>query len=158
MKNSLLKNKNYKLWWLIFQTRRAMMKVWLQEMAQYGITPQEFAVLFVVDNLSGKAMPSEISRWLLLEPHATSSLLGRMVKKGLVRKDKNFDRKNLIRVTLTKKGREVYNRSDRLECIQKIMPILSRGEFNQLRICLEKIRDKTLKERGIKYKVRFPQF
>ena len=97
-------DKDYELWWLILHVRRAMRKIRAKELWQYGITPEESAVLVAVKGIGDEATPARIARRLLREPHSISTLLSRMEKKGLVRKDKDLERKNLVRVTLTERG------------------------------------------------------
>ena len=65
-----------------------------------------------------------------------------MEKQGLVRKVKDLDRKNLVRVVLTEKGREAYYHSTKRESIHQIMSFLSEEERQQLRHCLQTLRDK----------------
>lgn len=136
----------YDLWWLILHMRRGMYKARAKELSQYGITPEEAAVLFIVQAIGHKATPGEISRWLLREPHSTSSLLSRMEKKGLVRKVKDLDRKNLVRIVLTERGHQAYHLSRKRESIQRIMSSISEEDCEQLRACLVRLRDKALEE------------
>ena len=77
-------DQDYKIWWLILGMRRAMHKARAKELFQYGITPEEASVLFVVNAIGDKATPAEVSRWVLREPHSVSSLLSRMEKDRLV--------------------------------------------------------------------------
>jgi len=48
MESLLSEDQDYELWWLILQTRRAMYKARARELWQYGITPEESAVLLVI--------------------------------------------------------------------------------------------------------------
>ncbi len=146
----------YQLWWLILHTRRAMSKVRAKELSQYGITPEEAAVLFVVQTIGYKATPAEISRWLLRESHSVSSLISRMEKKGLVRRVKDLDRRNLVRVAMTKKGEQAYNQAAKRESIHQIMSHLPEEECQQLTACLERLRDKALEKLGVAKKPPFP--
>ena len=150
-------DEEYKLWWLILHMRRAMRKARARELFQYGISPEEAAVLFITQTRGPRVTPAEISRCILREPHSTFGLLSRMEKKGLVKKVKDLDKKNLIRVVLTEKGRKAYYQSTKRESINKIVSSLSKEERQQLRKLLEKLRDKAFEELGINYKPRFLQ-
>ena len=90
------------------------------ELFQYGLTPQEAGVLFFIKTIGSKATPSEILRWLFREPHSTAGLIKRMENKGLVRTAKDLERKNLVRVVITKKGLEAYKHSIKRESIHNI--------------------------------------
>ena len=88
--------ERYELWWLILHVERAMYKARAAELARYGITPEQAGVLYVVQTIGPRATPAQISRWVVREPHSISGLLQRMEKDGLIRKDKDLERKNLV--------------------------------------------------------------
>jgi len=81
-----------------------------------------------------------------------------MEREGLVRKVKDLDRKNLVRVAITEKGHQVYRQSTKIESIRKVLSSLSKEEQQQLMSYLETLRDKALEELGVKSKPPFPQF
>ena len=147
---------DYNLWWLIVHMRRAMYKARAKELFQYGITPEEAAVLFIVNAIGRQATPAEISRWLLREPHSTSGLIDRMVKEGLVRKVKDLERKNMVRVAITEKGQQLYNQSTKRESVHRIMSSLAGDECQKMWECLRKLRDKAFEEIGVVRKPPFP--
>ena len=127
-----------------------------KELFQHGITPEEASVLFVVQAIDYKATPTEISRWLLREPHSTLGLLSRMEKKGLVTKSKDLEKKNLVRVAITEKGQQAYEQAAKRESIHRILSSISDDECEHLVACLQLLRDKALEEAGIVDKPPFP--
>jgi len=152
MKDLSSTDQEQELWTLLGQARRAMLKVRRRELRQYNISTSKSTVLFVIQLIGDKATPAQISRWVFQESHSVSELLNRMEKEGLVRKVKDLDRKNQVRVVLTEKGRETYYQTVKLESIRKIISSLSGEECQQLRSCLQTLRDNALKELGIEYK------
>ena len=142
MKNFLSTDQDYGLCVLLQQASKAILEACQQELKQYGISPGQAMVLFVIKAIGDKATPAEIARWILQKPHSVSELVSRMEKQGLVRKVKDLDRKNLVRVVLTEKGREAYYHSTRRESIHQIMSFLSEEGRQQLRHCLQTLRDK----------------
>ena len=156
MRNSLFGDKDYTLWVLLIQAKDTVFKAREKELRQYGISPEEAGVLFIVKALGNKAIPAEISRWLLRRPHTVSGILSRMEKKGLIRKTKDLDRKNLVRVTLTKKGRQAYYQSTKRESIHQIMSPPSEEEYQKMISCLNIIRERALKVLGIDQEPPFP--
>jgi len=126
------------------------------EVREFGISMMQAGVLFIVKAIGERATPAEISRWLFREPHTVSGLLDRMEKQGLVRKVKNLGRKNLIRVVITEKGEEVYQRSREMKVIRTTLSCLSPEERNNLRSYLEALRDKALEEPQLGYQLPFP--
>ena len=156
MENSLSMDKDYNLWVLLLQAKDTVFKAREKELSQYGISPEQAGVLFILQVLGNKATPSDISRWLLRQHHTVLGILGRMEKKQLIRKTKDPERKNLVRVTLTEKGQQAYYQSTRIESIHEIMSSLSEEEREQLSSCLQTLRDKALKGFGIDQKPPFP--
>ena len=111
-------DRDYDLWLLIAQVRHAMFQARQKELVKYNITGRQAAVMLITQNIGYKATPSEISRWLLREPHTVTDLLNRMEKKGLLTKTKDLDRKNMIRVALTERDvKPIVSHSKESPCI-----------------------------------------
>ncbi len=144
MDNQLYKDPVYKLWVLLHQTRDVLHKVREQEVAKYGVTAVQSAVLFVISSNEGKATPSLISNWLMREPHTISSILTRMEKQGLVEKRKRSEGNVELIVSLTEKGRRIYSKTSNIELIRKILSCISEEELKHLSLLLKKLRDKGL--------------
>ncbi len=156
MRNRLYEDEDYRIWTLLAQTRALLYMARGRELIQYDITPRQAAALFAIQAFDSKATPAKVSRRLCREPHTVSSLLSRMEGEGLIRKTKDLDRKNLVRITLTEKGKKAYAQSLRRESIQEIMSTLSKEERQQLSSCLEKLRDKALFVLGKSKKTLYP--
>jgi DNA-binding MarR family transcriptional regulator len=146
MKSTLSGDQDYDLWVLLRRTTQVVLKARNRELAAYGISASKASVLFIVQAIGHEATPAEISRYLLREPHSISGLLSRMERQGLVTKVKDVDKKNLVRILLTEKGRRAYYQSTKRETIHNVMSVLSEEERQVLTSCLERIRDKALKE------------
>jgi DNA-binding MarR family transcriptional regulator len=146
MKDFPSADEDYKLWVLLGQTADATLRARQKELDQYGISTAEAAALFVIQAIGERATPAEITRWLLREPHTVTELLHRMEKGGLVTKTKDLERKNLVRVSITEKGRQAYQQSTKRKSIQKVISSLSQEERQQLRSYLERLRNKALGE------------
>ena len=152
MKNLSSVDEDYNLWVLLHQTTDAALRARQKELDQFDISVIEVGVLLVIQAIGEKATPSEISRRIFREPHTVSALLNRMEKKGLVRMTQDLDRKNLVRVSITQKGHQAYDKSTGRKSIYKIISSLSEEERQQLRSCLEKLRTKAFKELTVEYK------
>jgi len=151
-RTTLENDEDYNLWVLLHQTTDAVLRARQKELDQFGISVIEVGVLVVTQAIGEKATPSEISRRIFREPHTVSALLNRMEKRGLVKKTHDLDRKNLVRVSITDKGQQAYHKSTMRKSIRKIMSSLSEEERQQLRSCLEKLRNKAFKELIVEYK------
>jgi DNA-binding MarR family transcriptional regulator len=146
MKKSRSEDKDYNLWVILEQARTAVGTARDKELYPYKISFMKAAVLFIVDSIGSEATPAEISRWILRRSHSVSGLLERMEKDGLIKKTKDLPRRNLVRVTLTDKGKQALKESLRRESIHNVMAILSESEQEQLYSMLQRIRDRALKE------------
>ena len=158
MNRRLSEDQDYNLWALLAHVRHAMYKARQKELDRYNIRPRRAAVLFVIQAIGGMATPAEISRWLFREPHSISVLLSAMEKEGLVKKSKDFNRKNLIRVELTEKGHEAYNHSLKRTSVIEAISTLSEDERQQLASYLERIRDTAIKGMPEGYSMYFQQY
>jgi DNA-binding MarR family transcriptional regulator len=156
MNSMLSADQDYNLWVLLRQTRDAMVKAREKELEKYGISSIQAAVLFNIQTIGPEATPAEISRRLVREPHSVSGLLNRMEKQGLITRVKDLPKRNMVRVSLTEKGREVYELSTKRLSMHDTMSVLSEGERSQLWNMLEKLRDKALKLAGIGHELPFP--
>lgn len=148
MKSSPYPDLDYP-WVMLHQARDAIFKVREKELKKYGISATKASVLFNIQAIGYKATPSEIARHLLRESHSVSSILDRMEKQGLVKKVKDLDRKNMVRVYLTDKGQKVYDKAAKRESICEIISCLSDEERRQLISSLKKLRNKALKQLGL---------
>jgi len=134
------------LWALLSQASNALGRVADSELSQVGISMMQAAVLVFVKNSKEPVIPAHISRWLFREPHTVSQLLMRMEKQGLVKRTKNLDRKNQLRITLTEKGEKAYQKQIEMRSIGKILSTLSTEECDKLGARLKKLRDEAVKE------------
>ncbi len=147
---------NFETWLLLAQTRRAMFRARSERLLKFGISPRQAAMMFMIINLGEKATPSELARCLFREPHSVSELVDRMEKAGLVRRVSDLAKRNLVRVELTDKGRDIYEHSLAEEPVHRIMASLSNEEHEQLRTILGKLWDEAVKELGMEKREPFP--
>ena len=146
---------SYALWLLLIQTNKAIHLARQEELANIGITVGEASVLYYANKLGRRATPTEISRHLSKMPHGISVLISRMEREGLVKKVKDLDKKNLIRVQLTDKGRQCHQQASKREVIKSIMSSLPEGDFLQLVSLLEKLRSATFNRIKLRNKLTY---
>lgn len=140
--------EDFKLWVLLHHTAVAVEKVRQKELKQHGLNVVRYNVLYYLQSMGSQPTPAEISRWIFRRPHTISGLLDRMEREGLVERTKDKNRKNMIRVALTEKGREAYSNSGEMESLHKIMSSLSKKHRGQLISYLRKLRNKSLEDAG----------
>jgi len=139
------KDEDYNLWLFIAQVRTAMVRARQKEVSKYGITSRQASVLFVISAIGNKATPAEISSWLFRKSQSVAGILNRMEKQGLVIRVRDLRRKNMVRIELTEKGKDIYEHVSKRESMHTIMATLDGDMRKQLETCLEKIRDATFK-------------
>ncbi len=147
---------DYEIWVLLHQTCHALSKVRENELRPYGITMMQAGILFIIKTIEDPVIPAEIARWIFLERNTVSGILNRMEEQGLINQVKDLGKKNLIRVTLTEKGEEAYQRSSELRAIHETISSLSEEQRESLRTCLTVWRDKALEELRPAPKLPFP--
>src|SRR4030042_5476644 len=121
----------YRLWLLLSQTRAAIFKVRHKKVGQY-LHPNQAAALVSIWALDGRVTPAALARRLFLEPHSTSELITRMEEKGLVIKKRDKEHGTMIRISITKKGREVCHRVMGQDLIHDILSTLTDEQRGQL--------------------------
>ena len=144
------------LWQMLARTDHIVAKLRQKELRRYGITMNDAIVLFTAVRLKRLATPANISRQLFWEPHTVSEQLKSMVSKGLIRKVRDLERQNLVRVEATEKGLEAYRESARRKSTREIMSALTKEEQVQLWTLLAKIRERAMQKAGIRISDPFP--
>ncbi len=146
----------YYLWVLLSQTRDAIVKVRERELLSQGISERHAQLLFVIKLIGRDATPAKVARWVFREPHTISEILNRMEKQGLIRKVNDLDRKNHVRIEITKKGEDEYRRSFIPRSIPDILSVLPKGEREQFIGSLKKLREAAVEKINPKYDVPLP--
>jgi DNA-binding MarR family transcriptional regulator len=137
----------YRIWLLLSQTRSAIFKLRHKKVGYY-LHPNQAAALISVWALNGKVTPATLARRLFLEPHTVSELIIRMEKKGLVTKKRDRKNATVVRITITKKGREVCQKSMGQELIHQVVSRLSDEQRAQLETSLEILFQEAIKQLG----------
>ena len=148
-------DRHFELWWFMGHMSHAFHRARAKELRKYKMTPEEAAVLFAAQAIGHRATPAEISRWLLREPHSVTGIISRMAKRGLVKKVKDLERKNLVRVELTEKGQLLHLKLDKLRTVKQLISILDTSEQRRVMVLLTKLCKRLNKWLGL-HKSLFP--
>jgi MarR family transcriptional regulator, transcriptional regulator for hemolysin len=146
-------DQDFNLWILLAQTRSLLFSAGEVELSKWNISLMQGWTIFTIKAIGDRATPAEIARWLGREPHTVSSLLSRMVAQGLVMKEKNLDKKNLVHIKLTAKGEELYHEAISMKSMHDIISVLNPEERRQIKTLLGKLRDQAQHNLGRKYKL-----
>lgn len=128
----------YNLWLLLERTRYKIFRAREKELQKWGLEPQQAGILFLINTVKN-ITPAEVSRRMFREPQTITSVLNTMLRNGLIRKRKDSRRKNLVRLSLTSKGKEALAQSARRESIHWIMTALPEEKRRQLQSYLEEL-------------------
>jgi MarR family multiple antibiotic resistance transcriptional regulator len=135
-------NENEIAWWEMSVTSLILQRAWEMELAQVGLTVPQTLVLTIVQSSPEPITPMKLSRLMHREPHTISALLTRMEAQGLVKKERNLERGNWVRVSLTKNGKEAYERQVVARKVRNITTCLSKQELGALNKMNKKLRAK----------------
>ena len=141
MNNFKVEDRDYDLWLLFARTHYHIKRARSKELSQYALSPEQAGILYYIHSCGNNAISLDISRWMLREPQTITSIIDRMVKKGLIKKARDKERKNVIRLSLTDKGEQVFESSNRRESFHQIMSILSEEKRDALRSILNELID-----------------
>ena len=133
----MINNKNYNTWIILDQARAAVARARELELGQYGLSVVHVTVLSYLHMKNRPLTIDEISRWNLREPHSVSTLISRMEKIGLVKKEKVPGDKKL-RISLTEKGRDIKNKLTYRD-IDMAVSIIYDEEKDQMSSYMERI-------------------
>ena len=139
-------DRYYNLFISIDATRNAVFKARKKELKKYQMSLRQAAVLYFSNEKSGKVTPTQIAKWLVLEPHSSSEQVGRMEKDGFVKRIKYENSSRYYKIKLTKKGLDALHNSSKRESIHRVMSCLSDEEQEQLYSILLKLKVKAFEE------------
>jgi DNA-binding MarR family transcriptional regulator len=144
------------LWTLLRRTTHLIGKSRQRELAKYGISVDASAALVSISMLGRQAIPATMSRYLFLERHSVSQLLTRMEKEGLVRRVKDLERRNYVRVELTGKGTDAFRKASKNRSAKQMVSALTEEEQRAMWTSLAKLRDRAIKRLDIRKPILFP--
>lgn len=138
------------IWGLIRQIDNAMYRCREKELSGSGCTAMDTAVLYTLKIMPEGITQAEMARLIFREPNTVTILLRKLEKKGLVRRTKDLERKNLVRVTITNKGEQALAEAmARWNVLGDIVSCLSEEENIHLRSILLKLHRKSFETLGL---------
>jgi MarR family transcriptional regulator, organic hydroperoxide resistance regulator len=134
----------YRLYVVFKHTYEAIQRCREADLKKYYITPEQATAIILLNNIGDKATPTEISGWLFRKPHTVLNLLRRMEKQGLVNMTPDSSNKHIIRIKLTKKGKEVYYHVIQYTSAAHTLGCLSKKDQQQLVSLLQLVKEKAM--------------
>ena len=133
-------NENELLWARMFLSTKLVERAREVELSRVHISLIQAMVLYALEISPEPLTPSKLARMLCREPHSMSALIDRMEKQGLVEKKHDLSPKNLVRVVVTAKGDEAFQRQRSVNAVTNITSRLTKEERETLGSCADKLR------------------
>ncbi len=133
-------NENELLWARLFMSAKVVERAREIELSRVHISLIQAMVLYALKLSPEPLTPSRLARMLCREAHTMSALIDRMEKQGLVKKKHDLARKNLVRVVVTAKGDEAFQRQRSVNTVTNITNSLTKEEREALGTCVDKLR------------------
>jgi len=133
-------NENELLWGRLFLAAKVVERAREIELSRVNVSLIQAMVLYALKLSPEPLTPSRLARMLCREPHSMSALIDRMEKQGLVEKKHDLSRKNLVRVVVTPKGEEAFQRQRSMNAVANLTSTLTKEERQALGICVDKLR------------------
>ena len=146
MAQQITADKDYTLLTSLLQVADILFKIRERELLPQNLSATAAAILFLVDAMGEDVTPAKITRMLMREPHSISGILMRMEKHGLIKRTKNMERKNMIRITLTAKGEKVLSQVMKKEGTTNVLSRLTPAQQKQLKTTLSALKEAGKKE------------
>ncbi len=146
MAQQIKADKDYTLLTQLLQVADIFVKIRERELLPQNLSATAAEILFLVDAMGEDVTPAKITRMMLREPHSTSGILMRMETHGLLKRTKNMERKNLIRITLTAKGEKVLSQAMKKEGTTNVLTKLTAEQRSQLTKSLSILKEAGKKE------------
>jgi len=141
--------ESFYLWALIRNISHLMGRARDRELAQYGLTVTQSAILSAVKRLGAAATPGSIAQFLYRESTTISNTLIRMEKQGLVNRTRDQMRRREVRITLTEQGEAALHEAGGRDIIYRALAGLTDEDSQEMIAKLEPLRDMLLSELGL---------
>jgi DNA-binding MarR family transcriptional regulator len=145
-------DEDFKLWRFLDHTRYAISRAREVELARFGLTQEQAYVLDVLTDRGGSTTMNDIMDMTLRQHHTISTLVARMVKRGLIEKKRSETDKRKYNVMITRQGRELFQRVTRDSVVAAFSP-LSREEKRELSALLTRLLGKAYEMNGKQFSV-----
>ncbi|MDM7998726.1 MAG: MarR family transcriptional regulator [Dehalococcoidia bacterium] len=133
-------SKDELLWGRLFLATTLVQRAREVELSRINISLIQAMVLYALKISPEPLTPSKLAKMLCREPHSMSALIDRMEKQGLIEKRHDLVPKNLVRVVVTPKGEEAFQRQRRANAVTNITSILTEEERETLGRVADKLR------------------
>jgi DNA-binding MarR family transcriptional regulator len=150
--NDSAKDKNpadFELWMIFNRTRNSIYRLRELELAQFGITVEQSAILYLLYSRGGSATAKTIEEMTRRQHHSISTLINRMIKLHLVKRKKSQDG-NKFEILITKHGEDLYKKAPS-HSIEMVFSALKDKDIERLYVYLNTLLEKTRDLLGLSF-------
>jgi DNA-binding MarR family transcriptional regulator len=144
---------DFALWILLDHAHSAFSRARELELTQFGLTPEQGGVLHTLLEKGGSTTNAEIADIMIRQYNSTTTLITRMEKLGLVKKEKRANEKRFV-VSITSKGQSIYEKVT-ANSIHMAFSDFTPADKQKLSQYLQQITDKNRRMLGIGQKLPF---
>ncbi len=118
------------------------------ELSGLGITPTQFRILVALQTFQKSPTLTDLEKMLFRSRKGLTTVIGRMEKAGLVKREKDKNDGRAIRVVTTSKGQQLFEkvRQPSRNIVFRVMSCFNQEEINLLSELLQRMRKHTIKE------------
>ena len=142
------------LYSLLDSTRETIFRAVELELSQYQISQPQVKIMHILAQSDNGITLDSLANIAVRELNSISTLVNRMQKKGLVKKNRTPEDQKIY-VKLTDKGKDIYNNTVTEQAIYLIFDTLSAEEKKELSVLLTKLLSKARNLLGLDYKPPF---
>jgi len=135
-----------RLWFLLHRDYALLRSCEDRIYGEKGLTMEQYATLVAIKYLGGSVRPTDVARWIGRSPNSVSMMVDRMVKAGLVRRERSRTDRRVVRLIISSKAENALKPATQAgwEFIQKIMSPLSDEDRHTFARLLETLRYQTM--------------
>ncbi|HSW57230.1 MAG TPA: MarR family transcriptional regulator [Dehalococcoidales bacterium] len=127
---------NFTLWRLLDHTRFMIARLREKELDQFGLTPEQTHILFILAHHDGPASINYIVEITQRQHHSISTQIDRMTKQGLVNRKRSAEDARRYEVAITKRGLALLNKVTR-DSVEQTFSCLAEEDKAALRKSLK---------------------
>jgi len=146
MAQQITEDEDYALQTCLLGVANILIKVRERELLSQRLSATAADILFLVNAMEEEVTPTKISRMMLRELAAITRILVHMETQGLIKRTKNLERKNQVRITLTAKGEDARTHAMKKQGATGIISTLSDAQQKQLKETLIALKEAGMKE------------
>jgi len=122
--------KDENVWCLLLRTWFAILRLRQIELSSFGMTVEQSSILTVIEHAHGSATARELELYTMRQQHSISTLVNRMLKAGLLDKEKEQGEKR-NRIIITEAGRDILKQLP-TDSIKTVFSALDNSEKKNL--------------------------